>query len=298
MAVLLVAAHPGGAAMAQTTPSSHAPGSAAAPDGSLADDVAQLRAKVLTLEAALRSTQSAVAGGMSGGTGGGGMGMGMGMDMPMGSPVGMGGPGGAPMSMMKMDDEMGGSGGMASMSGGGGMGAMMDMDDMMGMSPAGAVTGGMSMPTALPGFAGASHLYHIGSTSFFLDHSAHIVLSVPQQSSLNAIKEKTLLDRAAAQRQIDAAEQELWSLTASDQPDIAAIQAKIADIEKSRGEQRVAFIRAVGEAAKLLTDAQRQSLLGLQPPQTQIGQPAPAAPVAPAGGMPAMPGGGGGMSDM
>ncbi len=34
------------------------------------------------------------------------------------------------------------------------------------------------------------------------------------------------------------------------------------EIEKLRGDQRLAFIRAVGEAAKILTDEQRTALLG------------------------------------
>ena len=51
-------------------------------------------------------------------------------------------------------------------------------------------------------------------------------------------------------------------MTGSDEPDASQIQTKIQTIEKLRGEQRMAFIKAVGEAAKSLTVEQRQALLG------------------------------------
>ena len=65
---------------------------------------------------------------------------------------------------------------------------------------------------------------------------------------------------------MEQAEQELWTLTAADQPDATAIQAKIAAIGKLRGDERLAFIRAVGDASKLLTDEQRKILTGFAPP--------------------------------
>ena len=231
----------------------------------------------------------------------------MGGMKPPGAGMGMGG--------MKMDaGEMGGmkmggggmpsGGGMAGMAGGqppqmgtpsgggmAGMGGMEKMDGMMGMPPAGAMggmVGASPMNAALPGFPGASHLYHIGSTGFFLDHAEHISLTVQQQAALNGAKEKAMLAKAASQRKVDTGEQELWAMTAKDQPDVAQIEAKLREVEKFRGDERLDFIRAVGEAAKILTDGQRQSLLGFQPPQPA---PAPAMPgatppaAAPAGGM-------------
>ena len=45
-------------------------------------------------------------------------------------------------------------------------------------APAGGGMAGMSGPSsAMPGQPGASHLYHIGSTGFFLNHSRHITLT-------------------------------------------------------------------------------------------------------------------------
>jgi hypothetical protein len=230
------------------------------PDGKqVADKVltAQLRdlqAKVAKLEAALKQRQPAQPGGMAG------MGMGKGM-------MGMG-------MMDEMGMMRGGMGGMGTKGGGhAGMG-MMDMDamEMMGMMGMGSMgpgnmpgMGGMSkmrMASALPGFPGASHIYHVGATGFFLDHAEHIKLTAPQQTNLNRIKEKALLGKSTAQRKIDEAEQELWALTASDRPDAASIEAKVREIEKLRGGQRLGFIRSVGEAAKVLTDEQRRTLLG------------------------------------
>jgi Spy/CpxP family protein refolding chaperone len=137
---------------------------------------------------------------------------------------------------------------------------------MMGkMGAAGSAS--TTMPSSLPGFPGASHIYHVGATGFFLDYSAGLKLTTSQQAALNGIKEKSSGDLAAAQRQIDQAEQELWMLTSSDQPDLVALETKVRAIEKLKGEQRIAFIRSVGEAARVLTDDQRAALLGTNAPQ-------------------------------
>ena len=208
----------------------------------------------------------AVGMGMMGMMEGKGMGM-MGMDKmkDMGMPADKKSAGGMGMSDM---DEMKG---MAAMGGGKpGMGMMdMDMMEMMGMAPksAGGMAGMKNMgkmqaQAALPGFPGESHIYHIGATDFFLNHPEHIDLTSRQQGDLSRLKEKALLAKATAQRRIDEAEQELWTLTSSDEPDAAKIETRIQEIEKMRGSQRMALIRAVGDAAKLLTDEQRQVLLG------------------------------------
>ena len=158
---------------------------------------------------------------------------------------------------------------------------------MMGMSPmAGGSPAAMSQ-SALPGFPGASHLYHIGATGFFLDHPQHFALTLEQQAGLNQAKQQAAFSKSTADLATTQVEQELWMLTAADQPDVTQIEAKIRALEKLRGDERLAFIRAVGEASKLLTDEQRKSLSGFAPP-------APAAPMAapgaamPAGGMPDM----------
>ncbi len=259
---------------------------AAGPSDPMTEQLRELQAKVARLEAALqrsqaaKSAQSSTAMGTmrqkdpsgAGMTGGGGMGMME--DMDMGA---MGGgaaksAGGMPM----MDDD---TAEMAAM-GGGGM-PMMDDDDMemgmMGMAAMGKAKGmaGMAVPSALPGFPGASHIYHIGATGYFMNHGKHITLTPEQKSSLNAIKQKALLAAATAKRKIDEAEQELWTLTAMDEPETDAIEAKARAIEAIRTEQRLAFILSVGRAAQVLTDEQRAALIG-----TTADSPAEPAPAA------------------
>ena len=213
---------------------------------------------------------------------------------PMAGMSGSAAPAGGMMGMMDkmmgMMDKMMPMGGGAPMPGGGSMppapaagmsGGMgmekMEMAAMMGMG--GGSMGAMSQ-SALPGFPGASHLYHIGATDFFLDHPQHISLTTEQQAGLNKAKEQALLAKSTADRAIEQAEQELWMLTAADQPDAAKIQAKLGEIGKLTGDERFSYIRAVGDASKFLTDDQRKILTGFAPP-------ASAAPAASpmAGGM-------------
>lgn len=186
---------------------------------------------------------------------------------------------------MMDDKEMGSMGGKASspmpgmggMSGNssGGMGGMPGgMGGMSGSSP-GGMEGGCcmgsmgqapgSMQTSLPGFPGASHIYHVGATGFYLQYADKLGLSTSQKTSLNDIKQRALVDQSNQQRKIDEAEQALWLLTAAEQPDAASVEAKIREIEKLQADQRLGFIRAVGEAAKVLTDDQRKMVLGLAP---------------------------------
>jgi Spy/CpxP family protein refolding chaperone len=157
-------------------------------------------------------------------------------------------------------------------------GMMMEMMKMMGhmnMGPMSSASSGMTqMPqSALPGFPGISHLYHIGATGFFLDHADHIKLSPDQQTSLSRLKEQALGAKAQSDHQIERAEEELGQLTSSDQPDAGKIEQKVREIEKLRSEQRLAFIRAVGDAAKLLTDDQRKILVGALQPNTAMPSP-------------------------
>ena len=221
--------------------------------------------------------------------------------MPAGAaamaPASMAG-GGMGMDMMKMDGMAGMGGGAmpaaapaAGMSGGGmGMMAMDKMEmagmmGMMGMGPMGGGAPGAMSQSALPGFPGASHLYHLGATGFFLDHKTHIALTTEQTAALNKAKEQARLAKSTAERKAAQAEQELWTLTAADQPDSATIEAKIGEIEKTHGDERMAFIRAVGEASKLLTDEQRKILTGFSAPAPAAPMAAPAAAMAPMKGM-------------
>ncbi len=166
------------------------------------------------------------------------------------------------MGMGMMGQGMGGMGMMSKMKGKKGM---MGMGmGMMGMNPAMSSDSmaGMDMPSALPGFPGASHLYHIGESGFFLDHPEHITLTDEQQKKLNSLKESSLLATSTAEREIAEAEQDLWKLTAADEPDIKKIEAKAKEIAQLQVRNRIAFIRSVGEAASVLTKEQRQALVG------------------------------------
>jgi Spy/CpxP family protein refolding chaperone len=245
-------------------------------DKDLAAQVRDLQAKIAKLEAALKQGRKGTPSSTPGTGGMNGMPMGMMDDKKMGmGTMGMGGMEGTnPDQMMKMMQMMGGmqDKGLDGMARKGGMGMEDDDMDMMGMMGMGSMGQGgmkgmkgiakMQKTAALPGFPGASHMYHIGATGFFLDHPDHIKLTTKQQTTLNGLKEKALLEKSTSQRRIDEAEQGLWTLTASDQPDAAKIEAKVREIEKLRGDQRLAFIRSVGEAAKVLTDEQRKTLLG------------------------------------
>ena len=193
----------------------------------------------------------------------------------------------ARMGMMDddMDMPMKDSNAGSSMSGasGGGM-RMMEMmrskmgdDQMMGMGAMGGMNSpaAMATPSALPGFPGQSHLYHIGATGFFLDHPEHIALTSQQKRMLAQHKLQSLLKQGELKRQIDAAEEKLWQLTGTDQPQSGAIDKQVREIERLRADQRIAFIRAVGEAAKALSDQQRMQLTGMAPAQSS--DPAPMA---------------------
>jgi Spy/CpxP family protein refolding chaperone len=165
--------------------------------------------------------------------------------------------------------ETGGSqmGGMSSMNGS--QMSCPECMDMMGMMSNMGNMNSMGPSSNLPGFPGASHIYHIGADGFFVNHHPqHIQLSIEQQTKLNQTKEKALMSSASSEREVDAAEQQLFLLTASDQPDISKIEAQLRTIGKLRVQQRLDYIRAVGEAANILTADQRAILTGAKSSDT------------------------------
>lgn len=166
--------------------------------------------------------------------------------------------------------------GMMTSPGGQGMGMMGDKSGMgmrkMGMMGMGkmkmankeeTVAQNKTAPPALPAFPGAFHLYHMGATNYFLDYGDRLNLTSDQQEQIVKVQEAAALDEMEIQKEIEKAEQELWKLTASDQPDIVEIEKKIRDIEKMKADQRLAFIHSVGHAASLLSDAQRRTITDL-----------------------------------
>ncbi len=147
-------------------------------------------------------------------------------------------------------------------------------------------------PAGFPDSAGASRLYHLGATGFFLDHSAMIKLAPAQQAALNGIKKKWSEYYRVTQLRIIQAEQELWTLTGADKPDSTALESKVREIERLKGEQRMTFIGSVGEAVGVLTADQRAALLGvvapataqMTPPQGPASSVTPDAPASGGGG--------------
>ncbi|HID75650.1 MAG TPA: periplasmic heavy metal sensor [Planctomycetaceae bacterium] len=241
----------------------HAKASEAA-DQSLADKIGRLQAEVARLKTALKQKHQGKKPETSGSVG---TGMRMGnMSMGPGTKSDSMGTEMMGRAMMRGKDGMKGmgvrgkKGSMAgeAMGGQGMMGGMRMMGRMGGMS-------GAKPAEPLPAFPGAPGLYHIGATGFFLDLADRVALGPTQRAKLNRIKEEAMSRQAGFEQQIEAAEEELGKLTGSDRPDAMRIEAKVRQIARLRADRRMAFIRAVGQAAKVLTDEQRTTLTTQQP---------------------------------
>ncbi len=127
------------------------------------------------------------------------------------------------------------------------------------------------------------HLYHLGAVAFFLDHE-ELLLTAAQRTKLAATRETAVLGHATTQRKIDQAEQDLWSLTSADRPDANRVEAKLTEIARLSTQQRMDYIRAIGQAVAQLPEAQ-QKMLAMAP----MGSAGAAAPSA-SGSMSGMPG--------
>lgn len=166
------------------------------------------------------------------------------------------------MGGMSSDSASSDSGGMSMGMGGMGMKKMGSMMDGMGMMMMGKMPDSSMAASSLPGFPGASHIYHIGSSDFFLDHGDHLALTTEQQKALNEIKSATVLGQNEFDRQLERAEEQLWVLTSEASPDASAVEKALAEIGVLTADKRLGFIRAVGKAAEVLTDQQRGLLVG------------------------------------
>jgi hypothetical protein len=113
----------------------------------------------------------------------------------------------------------------------------------------------------LPGFPGASNIYHIGSTGFFIDFASVLNFADYQLAMLKKIRDQSQLRVSTADQKVSQAEEDLWMLTASDRPDLGKIDSKVHEIESLKSEMRISFIRDVGEAASILTPEQRSVLV-------------------------------------
>lgn len=127
----------------------------------------------------------------------------------------------------------------------------------VGAAHAGNKSGEMAENAAPP-----TGLLQIGAEGFFVDRSTDLQLESGQTEQLRAIQAKAQTETEAAAKRVASAEAQLWTLTGNASPDLSAIEAKVREIEQLRSEQRVAFIRAVAEAVKVLSPGQKQRLLG------------------------------------
>jgi Spy/CpxP family protein refolding chaperone len=127
----------------------------------------------------------------------------------------------------------------------------------------------LGLPPALPPGSGstpadaAHHLYHLGAVSFFFDHE-ELSLTPDQRARLSSIRETAVLGYATVQREIDQAEQDLWTLTSVPRPNAGGVEAKLTEIASLSTQQRMNYIRAVGQAVAQLTHAQQ--MVALAPP--------------------------------
>lgn len=131
------------------------------------------------------------------------------------------------------------------------------MAQILGQPP---MANGPSVAESLPPAPGSPHIYHLGRDTFFLDQASAIGLTREQQQRLAALKEGAAIAYENTQRKIDRGEQDLWVLTSSAAPDLAKIERRIGEIARLGGQQRIDFIRAVGLAVGVLSDAQRKAV--------------------------------------
>ena len=185
---------------------------------------------------------------------GNGMGMNMGKSMGMGKGMKM--DMSAPMSMQGMQKDkmmMGKCKGMMCKMG------MKNMS-MMGQPPKDQATGTTNTETSLPGYVNVPHLYHIGESEFFLDHSAHLGLTQNQIDQLKAIQSQWQSQQNTIISERDSHEQRLWEFTAMGKPDYKAIQETVMAIESINSKLRLIFIKQVGKAVTVLTAQQVSKL--------------------------------------
>jgi len=208
-------------------------------DMDMPNEFAEMRAKGARLESALDQNHQ---------------GKMMGQEEGHGMAQAMNGPG---MGMMKSSEGKG-----MGMKGGMGMNkmGMMGMGKMM-MKKTDAES--EVLHPDLPAFPGAAHLYHVGATNHFIDYADHINLIDEQRKQIQKIQESASANETETNLKIETAEQELWELTSSDQPNILEIEKKVREIEKIKADHRLAFIHSVGDAAKTLSDEQRKAIMNL-----------------------------------
>lgn len=125
----------------------------------------------------------------------------------------------------------------------------------MGTCPLGATDDRGPLPEA-------SHLLHLGVPRFFTDYRRRLGLSDEQLETLRQSQRTALAKWTEHQSAIDAFEVRVWVLTGDPDYEERELEKVLASMTETRGAQRMAYIRAVRDAARVLTPEQRLLLTG------------------------------------
>jgi Spy/CpxP family protein refolding chaperone len=94
-------------------------------------------------------------------------------------------------------------------------------------------------------------------------------LTAEQVQTLERLRADFAREASRRQDELRAAERDLAALLETDPVDLGAVESKIRDIERLRGDLRLGRIRTIEQGRALLTPAQRERL------RTLLGPPAP-----------------------
>lgn len=125
----------------------------------------------------------------------------------------------------------------------------------MGLCPA----GDGSHPEALPQ---GTHLLHLGVQEFYLNHRVHLALTPAQRDSLRRQRTEARRRWEDHEGRIADLEIRLWERTGAQPETLDGVAAVVLAIAGARADQRMDYVRAVSEAANLLTVSQRERLVG------------------------------------
>ena len=158
-------------------------------------------------------------------------------------------------------------------------------DDKMGSMAGGGMASMKSKGMAAKPMAGASgqetpHLLHVGAKDFFLDHQQHINITSEQKMQLEKLKSDASQQKMSSQAKIDRSEQDLWTLTSAAEPDSAAIDNKVQEVAKLRGDAQIGFIHSVSMASEVLTPEQRAQVIMPMSPAKGMKAPMAKKPMA------------------
>ncbi len=126
----------------------------------------------------------------------------------------------------------------------------------MGECPVGATDDHGPLPEA-------SHLLHLGVPRFYRDYRRRLQLSADQVKALKTTQEAALAAWYSQQEKIDNLELQVWVLTGDPTFRDEQLVGLLQDLESARASQRLDYIRAVRDAAGMLTSEQQRRLRGI-----------------------------------